>query len=254
MNLSVIIPNYNGADYIIECLSSIVKDLEKKDEIIVVDDASTDGSLQMIKSFASSCNLNIIVISLIENSGGPAKPRNCGFMQAKNNIVCFMDNDDIWLLGRKKIITDIFKSTNSDVVFTKINENFRLKSKNATFLPNGKFISRTRIALLNELKLSTSALQKHIFLKHEFNEDVKFSAVEDFLLWMQISKDFKVYLTKSETIWYRRHKNNISSNKFSQAKKVLMIYKKETSNWLLFFLFYVARNSLRFILRKLFVK
>lgn len=90
--LSVIIPLYNHVDSIERALNSVLNQYEKVDEIIVVDDGSTDGSLEFIQSLACD-NLK-----LIEQPGlGVAAALNKGVSSSKNAHVAFLDPADAWL-------------------------------------------------------------------------------------------------------------------------------------------------------------
>lgn len=90
--LSVVIPLHDHIDSIERALNSVLNQYEKVDEIIVVDDGSTDGSLEFIQSY-SCYNLK-----LIEQPGlGVAAALNKGVASARNTHVAFLDPADTWL-------------------------------------------------------------------------------------------------------------------------------------------------------------
>lgn len=84
--ISVIIPTHNGANRLKNCLDALSKSVSKDDEIIVVNDASTDHTEQIVNQF--NCRL----FTLSENIGA-ARARNYGATQAKNKILFFTDDD-----------------------------------------------------------------------------------------------------------------------------------------------------------------
>jgi len=89
--VSVIIPNFNGEKFLERCLSSLFLEKEQGFEVIVVDDGSTDKSLELLKTkFSKEKRLKII--SLKENVG-PAKARNIGLEKSKGKYLFFLDND-----------------------------------------------------------------------------------------------------------------------------------------------------------------
>ena len=91
ITISVIVPFYNSEKHLSKCILSIIEqDNKSKFEIIMVDDGSTDHSLDIIKNFD---NNNIKVFSLPENCG-PAAARNLGLKKAKGDYVFFVDADD----------------------------------------------------------------------------------------------------------------------------------------------------------------
>lgn len=106
--VSIIIPCFNGAPYVEECVDSCLSQTHPKVEIIVVDDGSTDGSVNILKSYGST-------ICLIEqqNQGAPAA-RNAGFAQSKGEFIQFLDADDA-ILPDKLEKQVAFLNTNPDV-------------------------------------------------------------------------------------------------------------------------------------------
>ncbi|MDO8623481.1 MAG: glycosyltransferase family A protein [archaeon] len=85
--LSVIIPQYNEEKDISDCLKSLENQTYKKIEIIVVDDGSTDNSLELIKNFSKKIKI------LQQNHKGPGEARNLGAKNAKGEILIFVDAD-----------------------------------------------------------------------------------------------------------------------------------------------------------------
>ena len=89
--LSVIIPFYNAENYLQDCLNSLFKqDFKKPIEIIMINDASTDKSIDIIEKNKSS----IINILSLKNNEGPASARNLGLNHAKGEYIFFLDADD----------------------------------------------------------------------------------------------------------------------------------------------------------------
>ncbi len=89
--VSVIIPVYNVENYIIKCLDSIINQKLYEIEIIVVNDGSTDNSLQIVESFAKN-NDRILILSQINR--GLSEARNTGIKYSKGEYIYFIDGDD----------------------------------------------------------------------------------------------------------------------------------------------------------------
>lgn len=100
---SIIIVNYNGFSYTKSCINSILQNQYQKIEIIVVDNASTDGSTEKLKSIYGD---KIKIVELDKNYG-PSKARNEGVAVSKGEFLAFLDNDTEvdpgWITGAKKI-------------------------------------------------------------------------------------------------------------------------------------------------------
>lgn len=95
MKLSVIVPVYNAADYLRDCIGSLIAQTLDDYEIILVNDGSTDNSAQIIDEY-SSAHPELIRVITLEN-GGQGRARNFGLEIAKGDYVGFVDSDD-WVL------------------------------------------------------------------------------------------------------------------------------------------------------------
>ncbi len=92
--ISIIIPTFNVEKYIAECLNSLINQSFSDFEIIVVDDCSTDSTLEIVKYFANKdCRIRFFENDKKVGSGGS---RNFGLKQAKGKYIQFVDGDD-WL-------------------------------------------------------------------------------------------------------------------------------------------------------------
>ncbi len=110
--VSVIIPVYNAQDYIGECLDSLVKQTLKDFEVIIVDDCSTDGSCEIVKSFGDKFK----VLTLSKNSGCPSLPRNFALAAARGEYVYFLDADDLLSETALEELYKVAEKFSADVV------------------------------------------------------------------------------------------------------------------------------------------
>lgn len=99
MKVSVIVPVYNAQAYLEECFRSLTEQTlwnkeEEGMELIFVNDASEDDSLEMLRHFRMIAPDRITVINLEENHG-PGGARNAGISVAKGDYIAFMDSDDL---------------------------------------------------------------------------------------------------------------------------------------------------------------
>lgn len=82
------IVNFNGEQFIEETLSSVFRHKRISDEVLLIDNASKDGSLTMVQSLFPE-----VKIIKMDFNRGPGAARNAGFRQAAHNWICFLDND-----------------------------------------------------------------------------------------------------------------------------------------------------------------
>jgi glycosyltransferase involved in cell wall biosynthesis len=89
MNVSVVIPLFNSEEWVRETLDSVLAQTLTPNEIVVVDDGSTDASTSVVKEYSR--------VKLIHNPGnGPNAARNHGFRNTNADAVAFLDDDDLW--------------------------------------------------------------------------------------------------------------------------------------------------------------
>lgn len=106
MNISIAMSVYNGSRFLKEQIESILCDLVEGDEIILVNDASTDNSESIIKT------INSPFIKYFENRSnlGITSSFEKAMRMASNEYIFLCDQDDIWIKGRREIVTHLFKN------------------------------------------------------------------------------------------------------------------------------------------------
>jgi glycosyltransferase involved in cell wall biosynthesis len=93
MRISVIIPAYNAASTLAECLESVVRQSVRPFEVILVDDGSTDNTRRVAAKFEAKLTLRIVS----QANSGLGKARNAGMAAATGDAYAFLDADDVWL-------------------------------------------------------------------------------------------------------------------------------------------------------------
>ncbi len=94
--VSVIIPAYNGSAFLDEALESVFAQTLAPCEVIVVDDASTDGTWDLLTAAARRAPVRLRLIRLPKNSGSPARPINVALKAASGEYVAICDQDDVF--------------------------------------------------------------------------------------------------------------------------------------------------------------
>jgi len=110
---SIIIPNYNSEKYIRKCIDSVLQQTCKNFELIIVDDMSTDNSVDIIKKY-NDTRIKLIELDHKAYNGGA---RNIGVENAKGQYILFLDCDD-WIYSKDslKAIEGVIKFTNADLI------------------------------------------------------------------------------------------------------------------------------------------
>lgn len=93
--VSVIVPNYNCEKFIEETVNSVINQTYKNWELLIVDDCSTDGSVEVIKKLQAADGR--IKLFINEKNSGAAASRNKALKEASGKWIAFLDSDDLWL-------------------------------------------------------------------------------------------------------------------------------------------------------------
>ena len=91
---SVIIPTYNASTFIHETVRSVFAQTLRAHELIVVDDASTDGTPDIVRALATGAPVPVRVIERDGNSGTPVEPLNVGIQATDAEYIAVLDQDD----------------------------------------------------------------------------------------------------------------------------------------------------------------
>ncbi len=98
MRISVIIPTYNRSSMILEALESVFAQTRLADEILVIDDGSTDGTGDLLKGLGDK------ITYIYKKNNGVNKARNTGIEQSTGDWITFLDDDDLWMPHRLAVL------------------------------------------------------------------------------------------------------------------------------------------------------
>jgi len=228
--VSIIIPTYNR-DWILKAaIDSVLAQDYKNFELIVIDDGSTDNTLELLKAYQQ--NLSVIQ----QKNAGVSAARNRGIVAAAGLYVAFLDSDDIWL--PKKLSCQIqFFNANPDARICQTEEiwmrnGVRVNPKNRHKKPSGMIFERSLALCL--VSPSAVMLQRSLFDEVGlFDESLP--ACEDYDLWLRISCKYPVHLIKTPLITKRGgHADQLSRapglDKFRITSLIKIIESRMLSN------------------------
>ena len=129
LKISVIIPVYNVEEYLQECINSIINQTYKNLEIIIVNDGSTDNSLNICNEYQK---IDERIKVFTQKNGGLSAARNTGIINATGDYILFVDSDDWLELSAVEIMTNLLKEKMADIVITGFN-NYSKKKKTPKF-------------------------------------------------------------------------------------------------------------------------
>ena len=227
--VSVIIPTYNRADYLIECVEAIRNQTYKNLEIIIISDGGTDSSEKDLAALGDS---RILWYNLGYNYGRPAPARNYGLKLVKGEFICFCDDDDIWLEDKVEIqlrsLTASFDLTFSGFNVIGSSPSF-ISTLKMVIIYNYLRISGGRaynlLAILNPVCNSSVMIRSSAINSFSFNEKEELRAVEDYVGWIGLFKHLKVSYSVLPLVQYRIHDLNISNNSKNSLRVLIEFVK-----------------------------
>ncbi len=110
-SLSVVLPTFNGARYLAETVGSVCAQTRTPDELVIVDDRSSDSSVDIAVEVCRQAGLYCRVHRRETNSGGPVLPLNEGIALARGAWIALIDQDDLWMPER---LEKLFGGMNGD--------------------------------------------------------------------------------------------------------------------------------------------
>lgn len=224
--VSIIMPCYNGKQFIQETIESVINQTYKKWELLVVDDGSKDNSYNLVKKFAD----NDARIHLIrQKNAGSAAARNNGIRHSKGQYLSLLDSDDVWLPGFLDSQVRFIQQKGAVCVcssYSRIDE-----QSNEILKPvmSKAIITSKDMRSIDYIGCLTGVYDQSkygkIYLKEELN-----SLLDDYAFWVDvISLEGVAYGNPKILAKYRVRRNSLTGNKFKLIKKHYQFYKTQFS-------------------------
>lgn len=201
--VSIVIPNFNKAYCIEKTIRSVINQTYKNWELIVVDNNSTDKSVDLIKSFKDKR----ISINLINNNGIIAKSRNLGIKISRGEYIAFLDSDDWW--SKTKLERSL---SELELGYDLVYHNLFVVTSNMKYMPCFRQLKTRSLDdpiffdLLengNAINNSSVVARKNILVEiNGFSEDKELVGSEDFDGWIRFSLKSSRFKRLNSTLGY----------------------------------------------------
>ncbi len=218
--ISIILATYNGAKYIISQLESIFNQTLKDFEIIVVDDASTDNTINLIKDYFSSNNFTNYQLIKNDINLGATSSFEKGVFNSNGECISFCDQDDIWMHNKLELLKTNIERDNYDIVYSQsllLNNN----SKTKKLYPQQNLSSDLYIRLqYNNARGATILVKKEFLMKL-----IPFSRYDLYDKWIYFNSLIfgRVGFVKEPLDYYRTHSSNVVGTQFHFRNKEELI-------------------------------
>lgn len=223
--VSIVIPNYNKEKYIEETLSSVLAQSYHKWECIIIDDNSSDTSVERIQKFLKKDSRLKYIKRDKDSIGGGSACRNIGIHQAKGDYLIFLDSDDLLAKGCLEHRVKSIERTNLDfAVFSMGTFNETVGDNNFIWNPP----KRDHLAkfLSHEIPWTiTCPIWKTSVLKELGGFDTDYPRLQDVELHTRVllteNIQYKVFLEQTPDCYYRIDEGRIVSDVFSFCDKLV---------------------------------
>lgn len=226
MLVSIIIPTYNRANMITRAIESILQQSYSNFEIIVVDDGSTDNTLEIIEEFKQNTSgLNLWYFK--KENGGCASARNKGIDMATGDLIAFLDSDDLWVPQALESLVSALINTGADFVYSPAIEAYPdgRESINYPVARGHPEIFAAEHFKNTNVRNGALLFRKSVFSKSgKFDEDLKYNEDSDF--FQRVAICCKAAYSDIPTVKHFHHKTNKSGNRVEIYKALLRSAKK----------------------------
>ena len=221
IKFSVIIPTYNAAQTIARAIDSVLAQSYPNYEIIVVDDASTDNTREILES---NYTLNIRLIQKVTNGGGSVA-RNTGMDVATGDYIAFLDADDAWHKDKLMLVKTILESRPE---IRLLYHPYTFEDINKKQLPENIVVYRLPfIKLLPANIIATPCTVIRNDPAFRFEPGMRYT--EDYDLWLRIGYKYKLYFINIPLTQLFRPINSeggVSANKWKMRKGEMRAYRR----------------------------
>lgn len=240
--ISIILPCYNAEKYIEKCINSIINQTYKNIEIIVVNDGSTDNTIDKINEIKRKDDR----VRLIDKRNtGVSDSRNIAIEKSTGNYIMFIDADDSYEENAVEDLYKVIKSKNVNIVrgkYKKVNIKREIEEDNVSKYNN--YNNKEIIAsILNgdiPCYVWLLMINKKILNKYKIKFDKELKIMEDTMFYIKLLENEKIYFEDEIIYNYFQNKNSATRNinntlkiykEMLKAEEKIIIELKEKSLW-----------------------
>ena len=245
--ITIIMPAYNAAKTIESSVRSVLRQSFIDYELIVVDDHSTDGTLDVISALIASESPEVrdrIRVVSNDTNMGVSYSRNHGVELARYDWIAFLDSDDLWTEDKlEKQVELIRQHDDADIIFTGSAFIDECDRRSGYILGVPVEIGFKELLKQNLISCSSVLVRKELLIANKMRYD---EMHEDFLLWLTLLKEgCKAYGIDEPLLIYRLSSGSKSADKKKAALMTFRVYRKMGLSLvasLYYFMIYSVRN------------
>lgn len=243
--VSIIMAAYNAEKTIEQAINSVLSQTYPNFELLVIDDCSTDRTVQIVQQLAAKDNR--IRLTSNEKNSGVSYTRKHGLEEAKGTWIAILDSDDAWTEDKLEKQILLQEKTGAEILFTGSAFMDADGNKIDWCLHAPSEVTYRQLLKQNVLSNSSALVRKNLYEEHYAIGD---GMHEDFAIWLGILKEGKkAYGVDEPLLIYRIAKSSKSGNKMKAAKMNWNTYRYVRLNPLAAFYYecwYVVKGLLKY--------
>jgi glycosyltransferase involved in cell wall biosynthesis len=215
LSVSAVVPCYNGEPFLVDALESIRRQSRPVNEIIVVDDGSTDRSAEVAEKFGATV--------IRQPNRGEGAARNRGIEAARSDAIAWLDADDLWRPRHIEVVAGLLERHASAAgAFGAVQRFGADHARILGYVPTDEPASVLLEAFQDWLHTTIGAVTRRAALLEVggFDEDERYSV--DFDLWLRLARSHRFVATHQVTADWRWHASQQSS---SADRQIAAVYR-----------------------------
>jgi|APSaa5957512535_1039671.scaffolds.fasta_scaffold10287_2 glycosyltransferase involved in cell wall biosynthesis len=226
--ISVILPTHNRVSLLGKAINSVLLQTERDFELIIVDDASTDQTSELLKQFIENDTRIKVIKNIAALGGGGA--RNVGIFASKAKWVAFLDDDDEWLENKlSSQLEEVNLSPSAVACSCSYVYNYPFGLRRKFVIP--KNVSLNELYYENVLGGASVCFCSRDVLQKIHGFDTKLKSGQDWDLWVRLRKEGEIVVCDKPLVRYFAHNGlRISNDMQSQYLGIRRFYFKYRDN------------------------
>lgn len=210
--VTAVIPCYNGEKYLATAIASVRAQTRPVDEVLVVDDRSTDRSRDVAREAGAT------VVTLEKNSG-PSAARNAGLRLAEGDLVAFLDADDVWTATHCALVVGLLEQAPEAVLgFGRAAYHELPRVVSPASIPAGVPVDALEPMIRENLVTQSAAVVRRDVALAAGGYDTSMRHSEDYDLWLRLALVGPYICTHDVTCWRHVHEGQASNNTFAMRR------------------------------------
>ncbi len=217
--VSIVMPMYNCADFVAQSIESVQAQTYPYWELLVVDDVSTDRSVEIVKAYAEK-DSRIRLLSNPVNSGA-AEARNLALREAKGRWIAFLDSDDLWLPEKLQKQVPFMAENDYHFSYTYYREMDDNGAPTGVLCTGPKKVGRTKLFAYDYIGCLTVMYERdYVGLIQIPNLKKR----NDYAMWLKVVKKCPCYLYPELLAQYRVRSSGSVTNRNAGIRKIIKHY------------------------------